>query len=213
MTEFDDRSDSRGNQVRADGGEVLDLTGVTENIGGKEPNGKPSAIGRWTFQTKKVRDEMLPYLSGRVLNAFAGKTNLADYKRGIVEVRNDINPERDADHHFDAADLGDAFDDRSFDVAVLDPPFDQTQADEHYDGLHARDMGSVRRAVAPLVKPGGCIVEFGFNLWGAADYFDHWHREEKTLFRRGIPERPPVFMTVDVKSQTTLSFDNTAEEA
>lgn len=79
--------------------EPIDLAGDTENIGGKEPDGKPAAIGRWTFQTKKVRDALLPYLDGRVLNAFAGKTHLAEYKRGITEIRNDINPERDADYH------------------------------------------------------------------------------------------------------------------
>jgi hypothetical protein len=171
----------------------------TDNIGGKEPNGKPAAIGRWTFETKKVRDKVLKYIDGRVLNAFAGKTHLSDYKRGLDEVRNDLNPERDADHHRDAADLGDVFDEDSFDAVVLDPPFDQTQSDEHYDGIHARDMADVRKAVAPLVKPGGTIVELGWNLWGAADYFDGWERKEKLLFRRGIPDRQPVLMVVDEK--------------
>jgi len=183
---------------------VVDLEGDTDNIGGKEPNGKPAAIGRWTFQTQAVRNTLLPYLEGRVLNPFAGKTRLDEYKRGIEVVRNDLNPKRDADYHIDAAEIGEVFEDESFDVAVLDPPFDQTQSDEHYDGLHARDMGEVRKEVAPLVKPGGRIVEFGWNLWGAADYFDHWVREEKLLFRRGIPGRQPVLMTVDMKSQTEL---------
>lgn len=183
----------------------VDLSDNTDNIGGKEPDGKPAAIGRWTFQTKKVRDTLLPYLDGRVLNAFAGKTRLADHKRGIVEVRNDLDPQRDADYHLDAAHLGYLFDEETFDVVVLDPPFDQTQSDEHYDGLHARDMGVVRKSVAPLVKRGGCIVEFGWNLWGAADYFDQWEREEKLLFRRGIPDRRPVLMVVDRRiNQTTL---------
>ena len=183
----------------------IDLSGDTENIGGKEPNGKPAAIGRWTFQTKKVRDTLLPHLDGRVLNAFAGETRLDDYRRGITEIRNDLNPERDADYHIDAANLGDVFEPKSFDVAVLDPPFSQSQSEEHYDGLHARDMGEVRREVAKLVKPGGRIVEFGFNLYDASDYLTHWHREDKRLFRRAIPERPPVFMTVCERSQRTFT--------
>jgi len=185
---------------------VVDLTDTTENIGGKEPDGKPAAIGRWTFQTKKVRDALLPHVEGRVLNAFAGETRLAEYKRGITEVRNDINPERDADYHLDAANLGEVLERESFDTVVLDPPFDQTQSEEHYDGLHARDMGDVRRAVKPLVRRGGCIVEFGWSLWGPADYFDGWEREGKLLFRRGIPDRRPVLMVVDRRvNQTTLS--------
>lgn len=177
----------------------------TENIGGKEPDGKPAAIGRWTFQTKKVRDALLPYLEGRVLNAFAGKTALSDYKRGINEVRNDLNPEREADYHYDAAELGDLLTEESFDVVVLDPPFSQSQADEHYDGLHARNMAGVRKSVAPLVKPGGCIVEFGWSLWDTSDYFELFQREEKLLFRRGIPDRQPVLMTVSRKGQMTLT--------
>jgi len=175
------------------------------NIGGKEPNGKPAAIDRWTFQTKKVRDELLGWLDGRVLNAFAGKTQLADYKNGIEEITNDLNPERDADYHVDAAELGEIFDENSFDVVVLDPPFDQTQSDELYDGLHARDMGEIRRTVAPLVKPGGRIVEFGWDMWGASDYFDLWVREHKRFFRRAMPGRHPILMTVDRKTQMTLS--------
>lgn len=185
---------------------VVDLSDATTNIGGKEPGGKPAAIGRWTFQTKKVRDTLLPFLEGRVLNPFAGETRLSDYKRGITEVRNDLNPERPAEYHVDAAELGEIFDEDSFDVVVLDPPFDQAQSDEHYDGLHARDMGTIRKALAPLVKPGGAIVEFGWNLWGAADYYDGWEREEKLLFRRAIPGRQPVLMVVDRRiNQTTLT--------
>lgn len=191
--------------------DVVDLGDDTENIGGKEPDGKPAAINRWTFQTKKVRDVVLHYSEGRVLNAFAGKTRLSDYKRGIEEVRNDLNPERDADYHLDAADLGDVFDEGSFDVVVLDPPFDQTQSDEHYDGLHARDLGAVRKGVAPLVKPGGRMIQFGWSLWGVADYLPLWSREDKLLFRRAIPERRPILMTVDVKSQTTLAEVDDAE--
>lgn len=197
--------DDPSRELRTDGGQVVSLDDRdTENIGGKEPDGKPASIGRWTFQTKKVRDTVLPYLEGRVLNAFAGKTKLSDYKRGIVETRNDLNPEHDADYHVDAALLGYLFDEGSFDVAVLDPPYSQTQADEHYDGLHARDMGQVRKSVAPLVKTGGRIVELGRSLWDASDYYPHWEREEKLLFRRGIPDRDPILMTVCVKSQSTL---------
>lgn len=182
----------------------INLSGSTVNVGGKEPDGKPAAIGRWTFETKKVRDRLLPLLNGRVLNAFAGKVRLDEHRRGIEEVRNDINPERDADYQLDAADLGDVIEPSSIDVAVLDPPFDQTQSDEHYDGLHARDMGDVRKEIAPLVKTGGLIVEFGWSLWDASDYFDGWYREGMVLFRRGIPDRRPVFMTVCAKSQATL---------
>lgn len=171
------------------------------NIGGKEPDGKPAAIGRWTFQTRKVRDEVIARIDGRVLNPFAGKTHLE--KRGVETVRNDLNPAMDADYHMDAADLADEFGPESFDWVVLDPPFSQKQADEHYDSLHATDLGTVRRNLAPLVKPGGGMIEFGFSMWAAADYLDKWVDDEVVLFRRAIPDRPPIFMVVDRHAQTT----------
>ncbi len=175
-------------------------------IGGKERDGKPAAIGRWTFETRKVRNEVEDELRGRVLNACAGKTKLR--KPGVEIVRNDLNPDIDADLHVDIEEIGQHFEADSFDVVVLDPPFDQGQAEEHYGNLHARKLGKARKALASLVKPGGTIVEFGWSEWAAADYFDGWQRERVVRFRRGIPDRPPVFMVVDRNVQTKLPGGN-----
>lgn len=174
----------------------------TVEIGGKEPNGKPACIGRWTFQTRKVREELLDKLHGRVLNACAGQTHLS--KNGIDVVRNDLNPDIEADYHVDITDIDTVFDDHSFDVVVLDPPFDQTQSDELYDGLHARDVGTARKKLAALVKPGGSIVEFGWSTWSSSDYFQSYENDCTVHFKRAIPERRPVFMTADRLTQTTL---------
>jgi hypothetical protein len=176
------------------------------NIGGKEPDGKPACIGRWTFQTQKVRKEVESHLRGRVLNACAGKTKLRTEAVDEI-VRNDINEDRDADTHFDVCEIAGHFDEK-FDVVVFDPPFDQKQADELYSGMHARDVGEARKQLAELVTIGGTIVELGWSMWGAADYFDGWDRDETHVFRRGIPDRPPVFVTVDTKRQMTLSGDD-----
>jgi hypothetical protein len=35
------------------------------NVGGKEPDGTPSRIGKWTFATKMVRDVVLDNVHGR----------------------------------------------------------------------------------------------------------------------------------------------------
>jgi len=173
-------------------------------IGGKEPNGKPACMGRWTFQTGKIRQAVESCLRGRVLNACAGKTKLRTEAVDEI-IRNDINTERDADYHIDVCEIGDHFQPRSFDVIIFDPPFSQKQSDEHYDGAHARDMGKARKQLRDLTKVGGSIVELGFDMWGAADFFKGWERDDKLLFRRGIPNRPPVFMTVDTKRQMTLA--------
>lgn len=177
---------------------------TVHNIGGKEPNGKPACVGRWTFQTKKIRDCVESNLRGRVLNACAGKTKLRTEAVDEI-VRNDINSDRDADLHVDVCEISEYLEPGSFDVIVFDPPFDQKQADELYDGMHARDVGTARRQLAELVTTGGTIVELGWSMWGAADYFGGWDRDETHVFRQGIPDRPPVFVTVDTNRQQSMT--------
>jgi len=175
-----------------------------DSIGGRESNGKPACMGRWTFETSKIRKAVESRLRGRVLNACAGKVKLRTEAVDEI-IRNDINPDRDADMHVDVCEISEHFDSGVFDVIVFDPPFSQEQADEHYESMHATDMGTARRELSELTAVGGTIVELGFNMWGAADYFEGWDRDDKLMFRRGIPERDPVFMTVDTKRQMTLA--------
>lgn len=170
-------------------------------VGGKERGGKPAAIGRWTFQTEQVRRIVESHLEGRVLNACAGKTKLTHGNGEIV--RNDLNPERDADYHYDVCGIDEYFPSDSFDTVVFDPPFDQDQADEHYDGMHASDINAARQALAELTAPGGAIVEFGWSSHGAEAYRG-WSREVLTLFQRG-PCLQDVIMTVDRNHQTRLT--------
>lgn len=153
------------------------------NVGGKEPDGKPTRIGRWTFATKMVRDEVLSALpaEGRVLNACAGETKLQ--KRGVEFVRNDIDSSIGADYHRDVRELGEVFRRESFDGVVLDPPFDPGRAAKLYEGMHGHEYSAARDELAPLVKPGGVAVELGWNSWSFGDK-DGWEWVEHHLFRQ-----------------------------
>jgi len=183
-----------------------------EEIGGKEPGGKPSAIGRWTFQTRIVREIVLDELDGRVLNACAGKTKLE--KEGVEIVRNDINPEIDADYHVDIEEIDTVFDEDSFDVVVLDPPFDQTQSDEHYDGLHARNLGKARQKLVELIRPGGKIVELGWSTWSASEFFQGFEEAKPPIhLRRAMPGRKPIFVTVDRRNTHSLASTDYDDES
>jgi len=173
-----------------------------EKIGGKEPNGKPAALGPWTFSTKIVRDQLLPYVRGDVLNVFAGKTHLT--ANGANIIRNDISPEIDAEYHLPASELVDEFDAGDLNVVILDPPYNKRQAEEHYDGEYVSNLPVVRKEFAKKVEVGGYLIEFGFDMWGMGDYSDSFDREDAILFRRGVVERPPVFMTVDKRVQMIL---------
>lgn len=169
-------------------------------IGGRNKDGSPSYIGPWTFECDQVRRVVEKALTGRVLNACAGKTKL---RHSDEVVRNDINPDRDADHHVDVGEIDGLFDPDTFDTVVFDPPFDQSQADEHYESMHARDLVPARKKLIELVRPGGRFVELGWNLQ-AANEQRGWSREELHIFDRG-PTLQPVFLTVDRNYQRRLT--------
>lgn len=176
------------------------------NVGGKEPSGKPTRIGKWTFGTKMVREVVLDNVHGRVLNACAGETKLE--KRGCEFVRNDIDEEADADYHYDVREINQHFDGESFDSAILDPPFDPGRGEELYKGMHASGYIDARTAVGELIRPGGTVVELGWNSYGMSDK-DGWERVEHHLYRQ--PFKGDVHLVVDRKINQTTLFGDGAE--
>ena len=173
-------------------------------VGGKEPNGKPTRIGAMTFETKMVRDIVLDHVDGRVLNACAGETKLSEYKRGPTFVRNDINEDRDADHHYDVRILDWMLEWEQFDSVVFDPPFDPGRAAKLYEGWQAMEYYDTRTALGNLVKPGGVVVELGWNSYGLGDA-DGWEREAWYVYPQAS-FKGDVHLTVDRKvNQSALS--------
>jgi hypothetical protein len=177
---------------------------VTEIVsnGGRDADGSPRMLSRWTFQYTPARRFVEKRLEGCVLNACAGKTNL-NHDGEIV--RNDLNPDRDADTHLDVAEIADYFPSQSFDTVVFDPPFDQKQADEKYDGVHAKDVYSALRQFNELIRPGGIVICFGWNSWGMRS-FGAFERVETILFQRG-PIHRDVIATVDRRTSCSLATD------
>jgi len=175
----------------------------SHNVGGKEPDGKPTRIGKWTFQTSMVRQVVLGHLSGRVLNACAGKTRLEEYCRGVDVVRNDLNTDIQADHHRDAQTLDEHLEHESFDVVINDPPFDSGRSEKLYEGMHANDYISLRDGLGKLVAKGGLYIELGWNSWGLAGK-DEYERVECHHYRQ--PFKGDVWLVVDRKiNQQTLA--------
>jgi hypothetical protein len=171
-------------------------------VGGKEPDGKPTRIGKWTFATKMVRDVVLDAVDGRVLNACAGETKLQ--KRGCEFVRNDIDEDRDADLHVDVREIHHHLEPQSFDSAVLDPPFDPGRAAKLYEGWHGQEYATARDAVGELVKPGGVVVELGWNSYGLGDK-DGWEREAWYVYPQAS-FKGDVHLTIDRRiNQKTLT--------
>ena len=182
---------------------------VTEIVsnGGRETDGSPRMLSRWTFQYGPARSFVEKRLEGRVLNACAGKTKL-NHDGEIV--RNDLNPDRDAETNHDVAEIADHFEPRSFDTVVFDPPFDEKQAETKYDGLHAMDVYAALEQFEELVRPGGLVICFGWNSWGMRS-FGAFEREDTVLFQRG-PIHRDVIATVDRRTSGSLEFVETTKK-
>lgn len=179
-----------------------DVPVYLHRLGGRDTDGSQSVLTRWTFEAEQVRSVVEDHLSGSVLNATAGKTQL----NHDDVVRNDINPEMPADTHHDVQAADEHWSAHSFDGAVLDPPFDEGQANQRYGGWHASDFSAAREALEPLVRPGGKAVSLGWTTYGFAEQFDGWERVELHIFQRG-PVHPDVFLIVDRKAQATFASD------
>ena len=167
--------------------------------GGRNADGSARMLSRWTFDYEPARSIVEEHMHGRVLNACAGKTKL---QHDDEIVRNDLNPDRDADVHLDVAEIADHFEQMSFDTVLFDPPFDQKQAEEKYDGVHASDVYSALRQFNELVRPGGHVITFGWNSWGMRS-FPAFERVETVLLQRGPLHRDFI---VSVDKRTTASI-------
>lgn len=168
--------------------------------GGTNPDGTKRVFGRWTFEYRPAREFVEERLGGRVLNACAGKVKL-DHDGEIV--RNDLNPERDADTHYDVAKIADHFEEGSFDTVVFDPPFDDLQADDKYDSLRVDSVLSAFDDFADLLGAGGIVITFGWNSWGMNSH-ETFEREDTVLFQRG-PVKRDVIATVDRRTMGPIA--------
>jgi len=135
--------------------------------GGTNPDGSKRVVGRWTFEYDPAREFVEDHLQGRVLNACAGKTKLSH--SGEI-VRNDLNPDRDADLHKDVANIDQYFTPSSFDVIIFDPPFDDEQAEDKYDGLRADNVFAAWEAFEKLSRAKTKVITFGWNSWGMSSF-------------------------------------------
>ena len=115
---------------------------------------------KWTFKSKKIRQWVEARLTGRVLNACAGKTKLTHDDRII---RNDIDEDREADLHVDVCQIADHFEAGSFDTIVYDPPFSSYQSNTEYDGKTVGDEALAKRQFDELLADGGKVIQFGFT--------------------------------------------------
>ena len=148
--------------------DVIDVDTTTEDVRKVTTVGESLTMsyyvcqpGRWTFQSDKIRGWLQRHLRGSVLNACAGKSFL-DHDDVI---RNDLDSDRAADTHHDVREIAAHFEAGSFDTIVYDPPFNDRQAVEKYDGQTIGPKGDAqaKRQFHQLLRPGGRVVQFGYS--------------------------------------------------
>lgn len=131
---------------------------------------------KWTFKIAPIKalliEENVMGLGrkGKWCDPFAGQLSPAD-------VRNDLNPENNAEWHLDALEFLKLQESESFDGVLLDPPYSFTQAAKQYKsfgkeklrvGLRSQPINKgywtdVKKEIIRITKSGGKIIQFGWH--------------------------------------------------
>lgn len=93
----------------------------------------------------------------------------------VAKVRNDLNPEIEADSHLDVCAFAATFADTSIDCLLFDPPYSPRQISECYKGIglevstettQSSFWSNAKKSFAPKIKHGGSVICFGWNSGG-----------------------------------------------
>ena len=115
-------------------------------------------LRRQTFESPKIKEWVESRSHGKVLNLFAGTTKL-----NLDEVRNDLNPEVEADYHMDAYDFVKKWKGPKFDTIILDPPYSYRKSMEMYNGYKSSKFKLIADAADKILAKDGVIISFGYH--------------------------------------------------
>lgn len=132
-----------------------------------------SMPNKWTFKIKPIRELISEEMTTGVwVDPFAGYNSPAN-------IRNDIDPESNAEYHMDALDFLKTIKSESADGVIYDPPYSVRQASECYKkhGLEKftakvtrwdywRD---IKREIRRIIKKGGKAICCGWSSNGVGD--------------------------------------------
>jgi hypothetical protein len=124
---------------------------------------------RWTFTIKPIRELIEEEMGeGLWIDPFAGKASPAT-------IRNDLNPEREAEYHETAHYFLSRYQENSVDGCFFDPPYSPAKVKQCYEGIGTPLTGfdtsmkfwsTAKDEIARVVKPGGKVISCGWNSNG-----------------------------------------------
>lgn len=122
-----------------------------------------------TFTIKPIRELVSRYVGNgkNWIDPFAGENSPA-------EITNDLNPKKPAKYHMHALEFAKMLEGQ-YDGCLFDPPYSLRQIKECYASIGCDDFMKqdathfpydIKRAIAPLIKPNGIVISFGWNSIG-----------------------------------------------
>lgn len=115
-------------------------------------------LNRYTFSIKPIREWVEREVEGLVLNLYAGKTKL-----NCNEIRNDLDPEIEADYHLDALQLVREWKGSKINTVLLDPPYASRKSMEMYGGRMASPFQQLKEEIPKILTPNGKVITFGYH--------------------------------------------------
>lgn len=115
---------------------------------------------RYTFEQPKLKRWVESFCKGKVLNLFAGKTQL-----DIDEYRVDISSEFSPDICCDAFNFIETTN-KKFDTVILDPPYNIRKSREKYGGNYIGHLTKIKNALPRVLNEGAFVISLGYNSVG-----------------------------------------------
>ena len=113
---------------------------------------------RYTFEQPKLKEWIESIVRGKVLNLFAGKTEL-----NCNEVRNDLDKTMLADYNLDAYEFIKKWKGEKFDTIILDPPYSLRKGMRKYNGKYMSSFKRIKDIVPLILKDNGLVITFGYH--------------------------------------------------
>jgi hypothetical protein len=156
---------------------------------------------KWTFEDDPVREWVLSFCQGRVLNACAGQTRLG---YGGQVVRNDYDEDAPADTHLEIHDLPSEFGADAFDTIVFDPPWSGFQANDKYQGGDVNWTRELKEGFDQLLRPRGRVIQLCYSATNMPA--DLGYRRDAVAVFQPIGRRKAFVGTVDEARPTLAEF-------
>ena len=115
-------------------------------------------LNRYTFKIDKIRNWVEVNVEGKVLNLFAGMTELT-----CDEIRNDLDVTMNAQYHKDALDFIKEWEGEKFGTILLDPPYSYRKSMEMYNGKVMSPFNALKDILPSILYKNGIIITFGYH--------------------------------------------------